>query len=215
LFNEGYYSISRNTTVRKELCFEAIRLCYMLIENNYTNQPQVNALLSLMCFHASRFDARLNENGELILYADQDESLWNADLVSKGGYFLHCAATGNKLTRYHLEAAIAYWHTQKSDTFEKWEEILQLYNKLLQIEYTPVAALNRTYAFSKVHGKSKAIAEAEKLELKDNHFYFVLLGELFSGENNEIAKQHFQTALNLAKTDNDKTAIQKKIENLA
>src|SRR5258707_7017249 len=97
LFNEGYYSVSHNKTVNKELCFEAMRLGTMLVENKYTNKPQVNALLSLMCFHASRFDARINKDGELVLYDEQDTSLWNADLISKGGYFLHSATTGNKI----------------------------------------------------------------------------------------------------------------------
>jgi len=57
LFSEGYYSESRDTILREELCLEAIRLTYLLIENEQTNHPSVNALLSLMCFHASRFEA--------------------------------------------------------------------------------------------------------------------------------------------------------------
>src|ERR1700754_596102 len=82
LFNEGYYSSSQNKTVRKELCLEAMRLCTMLVENIGTNKPQVNALLALMCFHASRFDARVDNEGELILYDDQDIDLWSTDLIS-------------------------------------------------------------------------------------------------------------------------------------
>ena len=214
LFNEGYYSESQNQTLRKDLCFEAIRLCYILIEYQYTNKPEVNALLSLMCFHASRFDARQDKNGELILYEEQDTNLWNADLISKGGYFLNSAAIGTKLTKYHLEAAIAYWHTEKSDTAEKWENILQLYNQLLQLEYSPIAALNRTYALSKANGKEAAIREAEKLNLSDNHFYFALLGELYTDIDSTKAKQHFQKALSLARTAADKQSIQKKIEGL-
>ena len=221
LFNEGYYSVSQNKTLRKDLCLEAMRLCTMLVENKYTNKPQVNALLALMCFHASRFEARINNNGELILYEEQDTNRWNADLISKGGYFLHCAASGNKISKYHLEAGIAYWHTQKDDTKEKWENILQLYNRLLQLEYSPIAALNRTYALSKANaclpdrqGKQEAITEAEKLNLTDNHFYFTLLGELYTDIDNEKAKQNFQKAFALAKTQADKQTIQKKIDKL-
>jgi RNA polymerase sigma factor (sigma-70 family) len=214
LFNEGYYSISQNKTIRKDLCLEAMRLCTMLVENPQTCKPPVNALLSLMCFHASRFDARVTERGELILYEDQDTNLWNSDLISKGGYFLNCAAKGNILSKYHLEAGIAYWNTQKQDTKEKWENILQLYNQLLQIEYSPMAALNRTYALSKANGKQKAIAEAEKLNLSDTHFYFILLGELYTAIDNEKAKENFQRAWSLAKTQADQVAIQKKIDKL-
>ena len=214
LFNEGYYSISQNNTLRKDLCFEAMRLCNMLVENKNTNKPQVNALLSLMCFHASRFEARLNKNGELILYEEQDKNLWNDALVTKGGFFLKSAASGNQISKYHLEAGIAFWHTIKEDTKEKWENILQLYNQLLQIEYSPIAALNRTFALSKANGKEEAIAEAEKLNLTGNHFYFTLLGELYTGIDNTKAKQNFQKAVSLAKTLADKQIIEKKIANL-
>jgi RNA polymerase sigma factor (sigma-70 family) len=214
LFNEGYYSVSQNKTLRKDLCLEAMRLCYMLIENKITNKPEVNALLSLMCFQSSRFDARIDDKGELVLYDDQDVNLWDSDLIRKGEYFLNCSAAGDKLSKYHLEAAIAWWHTKKEDTKEKWENILQLYNQLLQMEYSPVAALNRTYALSKANGKKEAIIEAEKLRLTNNHFYFALLGELYTDVDNEKAKQNFQEAFSLAKTQTEKQNIQKKIDKL-
>jgi RNA polymerase sigma-70 factor (ECF subfamily) len=214
LFSEGYYSESQNQIIRKELCFEAMRLCTMLVENSSTNKPEVNALLALMCFHASRLDARVNENGELILYDEQNTNLWNEELIGKGIFYLHEASGGKALSKYHLEAAIAYWNTQKEDTKEKWENILQLYNRLLQIEYSPVAALNRTFAIAKTNGKQEAITEAEKLNLTDNHFYFTLLGELYTDVDKAKAKEYFQQALTLAKTQTDKQTIQKKINNL-
>jgi RNA polymerase sigma-70 factor (ECF subfamily) len=214
LFNEGYYSESRDTVLRNDLCLEAMRLTHLLIENEKTDLPEVNALYALMCFHASRFEARKNENGEIILYQDQDERLWDQELIAKGGYHLHRASKGNKISKYHAEAGIAYWYTRKDDTREKWENILQLYNHLLQIEYSPIAALNRTYALSKTNGKEEAIREAEKLCLTGNHFYFVLLGELYRGSDDNKAKQHFQKARSLAKTQADKQTIQKKIDKL-
>ncbi len=214
LFSEGYYSANQNKMIRKELCLEAMRLCYMLIENKITNTPEANALLSLMCFHASRFDARINENGEPIFYHEQDATLWDADLIKKGEYFLNCAATGNVVSKFHVEAAIAYWHTHQADTKEKWENILQLYNKLLQIEYSPIAALNRTYVLSKAHTLLEAIAEAEKLNLTDNHFYFTLLGELYKSADKAKAKQHFQSALSLAKSLTEKQNIEQKMDKL-
>lgn len=214
LFSEGYYSISQNQTLRKDLCLEAMRLCTLLVENEFTNKPQVNALLSLMCFHISRFDARISKNGDLILYEEQDPSLWNADLISKGAFFLRRAASGNTISKYHLEAGIAAWNTQKADTAEKWENILHLYNQLLQFEYSPIAALNRTYALAKAKGKQAALIEAEKLNLTDNHFYFLLLGELYADIDRHQAMLHLQEALSLAKTETDKQAVQKKIDKL-
>ena len=214
LFSEGYYSESNDTILREDLCDEAMRLTFMLIENEQTNLPKVNALYSLMCFHASRFEARKNENGEIVLYNDQDESLWNQELIIKGIYFLHEASKGNEISKYHIEASIAYWHTIKSDTKEKWENILQLYNQLLVLEYSPIAALNRTYALSKVKGKQETICEAEKLNLTSNHFYFTLLGELHTGIDNNKAKENFKKAFELSKTQTDEQTIQKKIDQL-
>ena len=214
LFNEGYYSSSQDTIIRKDLCYEAIRLCTMLVENKLTGKPEVNALLALMYFQASRFNARIDKNGELVLYDDQDTDLWDPELISKGAYFLNCATIGNTLSKYHIQAAIAYWGTQKADTQLKWENVLQLYNQLLQIEYSPIAALNRTYALSKTAGKETAIIEAEKLKLTNNHFYYALLGELYTGIDNNTAREHFQNALALTRTQIDKQTIQKKMDNL-
>jgi RNA polymerase sigma-70 factor (ECF subfamily) len=211
LFNEGYYSESQDAVIREDLCLEAMRLTYLLIENEYTNQPSVNALLSLMCFHASRFKARKNEKGEMILYEQQDEILWDQTLITKGVYFLKQASKGDKVSKYHVEAGIAFWYTIKADTKEKWENILQLFNQLLQIEYSPIAALNRTYALSKANGKTAAILEAEKLNLTDNHFYFTLLGELYKDIDNNKAISNLEKALLLAKTTTDRQTIQNKI----
>ncbi|MBK9543733.1 MAG: RNA polymerase subunit sigma [Bacteroidetes bacterium] len=214
LFSEGYYSTSQNTTLRQELCVEAMRLNLMLIQNQLTNIPSANALMSLMCFHSSRFDARINSNGEIVLYEDQDENLWNRELIQNGEYYLNQASTGKSLSKFHLEAAIAYWHTQKKETKEKWENILQLYNRLLQIEYSPMAALNRTYALSKANGKADAIKEAEKLNLSENHLYHSLLGSLYTDIDNTKAINHLQTALSLAKTSADKSVLASGIASL-
>jgi predicted RNA polymerase sigma factor len=211
LFSEGYYSTSQNTTLRKELCVEAMRLNLMLTENDQTNTPATNALLSLMCFHSSRFEARTSLNGDLILYEEQDETLWNKELIQKGEYYLSRSSHGEQVSRFHLEASIAYWHTHKTDTSEKWESILQLYNSLLQVEYSPITALNRTYAFAKVNGVKAAIVEAEKLKLTDNHFYFTLLGELYKTIDKDKSKKHFFTALSLAKSMPDKQVIKQKV----
>ena len=214
LFNEGYFSAGRNSMIRKDLCLEAMRLAYMLIENKGTNKPEVCALLSLMCFHASRFEARIKPDGELVLYDEQDRSLWNKELILNGKYFLNKGATGNSLSKYHLEAAIAYWHTIEIDSNEKWENILSLYNKLLIIEYSPIAALNRTYALAKVYGNEAAILEAQKLSLDDNHLYQSLMGELFALTDNKKAIEHLVLAANLTRSAADRKVILKKIAKL-
>jgi len=214
LFNEGYFSESQDMTIRKDLCLEAMRLCNMLIENKSTNKPAVNALMALMCFQASRFEARTDKNGLPVLYDEQDVDLWNAGLISQGGYFLHVSSVGQNLSKYHLEATIAYWSTQKTDTIEKWQAVLNLYDLLLQKEYSPVAALNRIYALSKVKGRQVAIKDAENLNLTGNLFYFTLLGELYTDVDNEKAMKNFQYALTLAKTEPVRRTIQRKVERI-
>ncbi|GGN04114.1 DNA-directed RNA polymerase sigma-70 factor [Dyadobacter beijingensis] len=214
LYSEGYYSISQNTTLRKELCAEAMRLTFLLAENNHTDRPEVSALLSLMCFHSSRFEARTNANGEMVLYEDQDESLWNRDLIDRGAYYLARASAGEKLTRYHLEAAIAYWHTHKEDSPEKWAHILDLYDHLLAIEYSPIAALNRIYALAKVQGKDSAIRDALQLNLTGNHFYYSLLGNLYTGIDHAQAVAHYETAVKLAHSEADKAILFRNIRRL-
>jgi RNA polymerase sigma-70 factor (ECF subfamily) len=214
LFNEGYYSSNRNTVLQKDLCLEAMRLAHMLTENQNTDKPEVNALLSLMCFHASRFDARTNKEGELILYEDQDISLWDKELICRGEYYLNLSAKGDVITKYHIEAAIAYWHTGERDNTEKWEKILSLYNRLLMIEYSPIAALNRTYALAKVYGSAAAIAEAEKLHLPGSHLYHILLGELYTDVDKQKGIDHLNMALKLTRPIADKNVIRRKIEKL-
>jgi RNA polymerase sigma factor (sigma-70 family) len=214
LFSEGYYSKTQNEILRKDLCIEALRLGLMLTEYAKTNLPKTNALIALMCFHASRFNARQTGREAPILYERQDVTLWDEALINQGIHFLNLSAQGNEITSYHLEARIAYWHTLKEDTHEKWESILQLYNQLLLINYSPVIALNRTYALYKANGRQAALIEAEKLKLVHNHFYYLLLGELYKAVDPAKAKSNYKNAKALAKTQTEKQGIQEKIDQL-
>lgn len=214
LFNEGYYSKTQNEILRKDLCLEAMRLSLMLAEYEKTSLPKTNALIALMCFHASRFGARESGEDSLILYEEQNEELWDKELIGRGMYFLDLSMQGNEISSYHIEAKIASWHCVKEDTPEKWEDILLLYDKLLLVNYSPSAALNRVYAFYKARGRDAALYEAEKLQMEENHFYYVLLGELYLGLDDEKAKSNYQKAYTLAKTKKEKEGIKKKIDEL-
>lgn len=211
LFNEGYFSTQKDVKLQEKLCLEAMQLTYLLASNKETNYPFIQALLSLMCFHSSRFEARVDKDGDNILYEKQNEDLWNKELIERGKSYLYHAFEAGQISRYHYQAAIAYWHTHQADSIEKWENILQLYNHLLQIEYSPITALNRTFALYKVQGKTSAIAEAEKLKLDNNHLYHSLLGELYIGIDDGKAIAHFEQALELAKSKADKKVIEGKL----
>jgi RNA polymerase sigma factor (sigma-70 family) len=212
LFNEGYYSETNNELLREELCREAMHLMEILLSRPDTSKPEVHALYALMCFHASRFRARKGEHGEVILYDDQDENLWDMELISKGAFHLNQSSKGDHLSHYHLEAAIAYWHTKKTGDKEKWTTILRLYDELVQIRYTPIADLNRIYALSRVMGKQIALKEAENLQLTNQPYYYRLLAELYSDIDNNRALDCLEKAWVLARTNTEKQQIQEKLE---
>jgi len=214
LFNEGYYSGSQETSIRTEFCIEAMQLNRILIDNDISNTPSANALFSLMCFQSSRLTARTDEHGESILYDDQDVSSWDQQLIEKGNYYLNQALKGTRLSKYQLEATIAFWHTNKEDTQEKWESILQLYNRLLLIEYSPIVALSRTYALAKANGKREALIEAGKIGLTDYPLYHSLLGNLYTDIDNSKAIEHYRTALKLARSNSERKAMEKEIAKL-
>ena len=211
LFNEGYYSRSRDQILQKDLCVEALRLGLLLADYPATATPKTHALIALMCFHASRFEARQSDERLLILYDEQDSSLWDQGLIAQGMNYLGLSAQGAELSSYHLEARIACRHCIREDTPEKWQEILELYDRLLELNFSPGAALNRIFALYKVRGREAALAAAEKLDLEDDHFYFLLLGELYTGVDNGKAKMNYQKAYGLAKTQTEKEGIQHKL----
>ncbi|SMC60224.1 RNA polymerase sigma factor [Pedobacter nyackensis] len=213
LFNEGYFSKTNNQLIRKELCSEAVRLTLMLIENPLTNTPKSNALLALMCFQSSRLDARINNKGEAIVYEQQDKKLWDKSLMERGNYYLVNAFDGNEISKYHLEAGIAYWHTTPDDE-SKWQHILQLYDQLMLMESSPVIALNRIFAFAKVYGNEKAISEAEKLNPNESNYYHQLLGYLYADQDIEKAISHYGQAIKLTKSKTEKQTLTKEIERL-
>jgi len=210
IFNEGYYSSIKEENIREDICWEAMRLAVFLSTKNHFNRNSIYALIALMCFHASRLEARKSgENGDL-LFEDQDRRKWNKQLIQKGEKYLKLSTSGKTITKYHLEASIAYWHT--TDSAKKWENILQLYNRLLMMEYSPAIAMNRTFALAKANSVEEALQEALKLNLKSNHHYFCLLAEL-SRITGDIAKEiyYLDQALKYTKKKNEVLLIQRKL----
>lgn len=213
LFSEGYFSKTDDKQIRTALCSEATRLALLLTENPLTNTPQTNALLALMCFQSSRLEARTNDKGEVVLFDEQDKNLWDKSLIERGNYYLINATDGNEISKYHLEAGIAYWHTTPTDQ-SKWKHILQLYNQLILIEYSPITALNRTFAFAKVYGHKRAIPEAEKLNLVESNYYHELLGYLYADTAITKAIEHYEQAIKLTKSKTEKQTLKREIEQL-
>lgn len=214
LFSEGYYSETNDSVKRYKLCSEAINLTYLLLTNPLTNHQNTNALMSLMCFYSSRFEARKSGKGYTILYDDQDKNLWDTEFIEKGFYYLQQASRWEQPSKYYIEASIAYWHTVDSLMPDKWTNILKLYDLLLTMYPSPMAEINRIWAFSKVHGVIEAIQETEKLVVLQHHMYFILLAELYKSMDPARSLFYLYEAKNLCPSENEKMMLQQRIEKI-
>ena len=220
LFNEGYHVTEGDALVRKDLCAEAIRLAMLLQEHPNGKVPKVQALLALMCFQASRLDARMNARGELIPLVQQDRSLWNRTMISYGSYYLALASTGQEITAYHLEATIAAEYSLAvSYEATNWNLILKSYNLLLEAKNTPVVKLNRVVVFAKVYGPEKALEELKKMEnepqLQQYHRLHAIKADLLEQVGKPLqATSSLQQAIRLARNEKEQAYLEKKLTGL-
>jgi RNA polymerase sigma-70 factor (ECF subfamily) len=164
IFNEGYAAHEGGDLVRVDLCREALQLAVELSRLPAGDRPEVHALASLLCFQASRLPARVDPEGGLVLLPDQDRSRWDPALIHRGFAHLERAASGSRVSEYHLQAAIAAEHASGAVTRDAdWPAILELYDRLLELNPSPVIALNRAVAVERVQGPEAALAALEKV----------------------------------------------------
>jgi RNA polymerase sigma-70 factor (ECF subfamily) len=205
LFNEGYHGASPEAPIRSELCAEALRLLELLLSNPLTASPTTHALAALMNFLAARLSSRLDSEGHLLLLVDQDRSLWDADLIAEGRRQLELSASGDQLTAYHVEAAIAERHAAAKGLDDTdWSGIVSLYTTLMRLRPSPVVALNRAVAIAQCDGPTKGLLEIEAIpdrqRLLTYPFFFTAIGEFQHRLGRRVeAREAFQTALALAR----------------
>jgi RNA polymerase sigma factor (sigma-70 family) len=217
LFNEGYHGASPESAVRSELCREAIRLTALLLEHPLAATPATLALAALMCLHAARLPARVDESGNLSSLFDQDRSRWDSRLAAEGQRFLDLSATGSELTEYHVEAAIASVHAMAYRTEDTdWGKIVSLYNTLMTIRPSPVVALNRAIAVAQHEGPERGLEEIRAIINSDRlatyPFYHAALGEFeFRSGRHEIAREHFRQALALARNPMERQFLEQRV----
>jgi RNA polymerase sigma factor (sigma-70 family) len=219
LFNEGYHGSSQHA-VRRELCSEALRLARLIAQHPIGSSPTTHAFCASMCLHAARLPERLDDEGNLRSLRDHDRSRWNAGLITEGREWLERSASGDGITRYHLEAAIAWQHAASASFDETdWSAITGLYDALLHIVPSPVVALNRAIAIGQRDGPAAGLAAVAALEgdarLERYPFFHAALGELLfdEGRTNE-ALARFERALSLARNVDEQTYLRRRCDAL-
>ena len=167
IFNEGYSASAGASLVRRDLCNEAIRLAKLLCVL-MPDEPEAFGLLALMLLQDSRRDARLSADGELVLLADQDRSLWDARAIDEGLRMLGRAETQRRPGPYQLQAAIAAGHAQGSDA----ATLALAYEALLRLDRSPVARLNHAVAVALAGEVERGLSLAEAIQgLADYRHY--------------------------------------------
>ncbi|MFK7951717.1 MAG: RNA polymerase sigma factor [Ekhidna sp.] len=220
LFNEGYKSAEGAELIREDLCGEAMRLNKVLLESEVCNTPSANALMALMHFHASRFDARVNEKGDIITLEHQDRTKWNQDLIQQGLFFLGRASEAEIPNEYIIQAAISSIHCS-SPSFDEtnWKEILRLYDLQMQINNNPIIELNRLIPLEKVHGSLLAFAEIGELEktgfFEEYYlFYAIKAGILENLGEQESCILSLEKAISLTKNEKEINYFSEKLGRL-
>jgi RNA polymerase sigma-70 factor (ECF subfamily) len=189
IFNEGYTASSGEQLIREELCAEAIRLGRLLAEL-MPDEAEVMGLLALMLLAESRRAARITTKGDLVILAEQDRSLWDRGLIAEGQAIVRECLRRNQPGVYQIQAAINAVHSDApSAAATDWRQIVQLYDRLLLLAPSPVAALNRAVAVAEVEGADAALTLVDDLDLDGYYLFHAIRADLLRhlGRNAEAA----------------------------
>ena len=217
MFNEGYTAHEGDDLIRRDLCFEALRLGRLVAASSIA-MPSVHALVALMAFQVSRLAARVDELGDLVLFEDQDHALWDQHLIGLGFHHFDRSMAGEEVSEYHVQAAIAATYARSADAQSvDWPMILRLYDQFLAINPSPVVALNRAVVVGKVEGPSQALAAMAPLEnntrLRSYYLLPAVRGHLLLELGNRIeAAACFRAALECPCSEPERRFLRRKLE---
>ncbi len=218
VFNEGYAASSGGSLTRQDLSNEAIRLGRLLVE--LLPQPEAMGLLALMLLHDSRRAARTSADGELILLDDQDRSLWDRDQIAEGTRLVGRALASRRFGPYTLQAAIGAVHASaQTPASTDWEEIVGLYNALMEREPSPVVELNRAVAVAMRDGPQAGLAVVDDIlrrqELLEYRFAHAARADLCRrlGRTAE-ARAAYERALSLTRQEPERRFLERRIAEL-
>lgn len=218
VFNEGYSASSGVSLTRHDLSGEAIRLGRLLME--LLPEPDVMGLLALMLLQESRRAARTSSDGDIVLLADQDRSLWDRAQIAEGARLVERALSSQRFGPYTVQAAIAAVHAGSPSAGETdWREIVGLYDVLLRVAPSPVAELNRAVAVAMRDGPDAGLALIDALlaqgELADYHLAHSARAELCRRAGRLAdARASYQRALELAQQEPERRFLQRRLEAL-
>lgn len=208
LFTEGYTASGGAVIIKRDMCYEAIRLALLMTQNKTTNTSEVHGLIALMCFHISRFDARMNDRNELIDLEHQDRSKYNKELIEIGTeHFRISESKPSTNPSYYLQAAVSFQYSSASSfTATNWDAVLELYDLQLKYSYSPMVRLNRIVPFYKVHGAAKGLEELttlfDDIDLKENGLYYSIKAQLLVEIGHlEKSKEAFLEAIRYTKNE--------------
>jgi RNA polymerase sigma-70 factor (ECF subfamily) len=214
IFNEGYTASSGSELVREDLCAEAIRLGRLLVAL-MPDEPEAAGLLALMLLNDSRRSARTSD-GRLVLLADQDRSAWDRDLITEGQDLVRRCIRRGQPGPYQLQAAIAAVHSDADTAADTdWPQIVQLYDHLMQIAPSPVAALNRAVAVAEVDGPSAGLALVDALDLDGFGLFHAIRADLLrrAGRTDEAA-QAYERAIELTENQAEQEFLRGRLASL-
>jgi len=217
VFNEGYSASSGGAVTRHDLSGEAIRLGRLLVQ--LLPEPEARGLLALLLLHESRRAAR-SVGGELVLLADQERTLWNRAQIDEGRELAEAAMAGPEIGVYAIQAAIAAVHAQApAPEATDWEQIVLLYDLLLQADASPVVELNRAVAVAMRDGPAAGLALIERIlergELADYHLAHSARADLCRrlGQAAE-ARAAYARAIALAKQGPERRFLERRLAEL-
>lgn len=219
VFNEGYSASSGDALTRVDLSAEAIRLGRLLV--TLLPEPEALGLLALMLLHESRRDARVSDEGDIVLLDAQDRSRWNRDLVAEGTKILGDALASRRIGPYTLQAAIASVHANAAQAeATDWRQIVALYELLLPIEPSPVVELNRAVAVAMRDGPREGLALIDAIlargELSDYHLIHAARADLARRlGDTAAARTSYERALALARQQPERRFLLRRLAELA
>lgn len=215
IYNEGYAASRGASLVRADLCAEAIRLA-RLLRDLMPDEPEVTGLLALLLLTESRRPARVDDDGSLVMLAEQDRRLWDPGLIAEGQTLVRECLRRNRPGPFQIQAAIAAVHSDAAEAAATdWGQIVELYDRLLVMTPTPIVALNRAVAVAELDGPSAGLELVDGLDLEQYHLYHATRAELLRRMgDHEGAQVAYEHAIDLADNEVERHFLEERARQL-